>query len=53
MLKLDTAHLLAALALVATGYMLAKRKTGASTTAHNDVAEASEWWTYAGNWSTP
>lgn len=51
MFKLDAQHIIAAIALVAAGYMLAKRKPGAGDVAHNDVAAASEWWTYAGNWS--
>ena len=51
MFKLDAQHIIAAIALVAAGYMLAKRKTGAPEAAHNDVAAASDWWTYAGNWS--
>lgn len=51
-MKLDAQHLIAALALVAAGWMLATKAAASSSlpTAHNDVAGPSDWYTYAGGW---
>lgn len=51
-MKLDAQHIIAAIALVAAGWMLAK-KASASTAAaaHNEIGASSDWWSYAGSWA--
>lgn len=53
-MKLDAQHIIAALALVAAGWMLAQKAratSAAAATAYNDIGVSSDWWSYAGSWS--
>lgn len=41
-------------ALVAVGFYIGKRATLANASkpeAHNEIATAGDWWSYAGSWS--
>lgn len=53
-MKLDAQHIAAGLALIALGFVLARRgaaASSASASAHNDIGGPADWWSYAGSWA--
>lgn len=52
-MKIEVEHIAAALALLALGYMLGKRRAAAgaeSATQPQASNNPAQWWTYAGGW---
>lgn len=53
-MKIEVEHIAAALALLALGYMLGKRRAAAGAEESATQPQASnnpaQWWTYAGGW---